>query len=44
MSESGLDCNSLTPECAWAINEKMIDWFAIQSPKIYKAFLDCDCM
>ena len=44
MFESGLDCNSLTTECAWAINEEMIDWFAIQSPKIYKAFLDCDCM
>lgn len=29
-------CNSL----AWAINEEMIDWFAIQSPKI----LDCGCM
>ena len=23
---------------AWAQNEEMVDWFAIQSPKIFRAF------
>lgn len=35
--ESGLDCNS-EESCSWAENEEMVDWFAIQSPKIMKAF------
>lgn len=41
--ESGLDDNSGIKGIAtdthispWAINEEMIDWFAIQSPKIFK--------
>ena len=32
--ESGLDVNSLSPTIGWAINEEMVDWFAIQLPKI----------
>ena len=31
--ESGLDTSSMRPY-DWATNEEMIDWFAIQSPKI----------
>ncbi|MBO7732045.1 MAG: hypothetical protein J6S67_05820 [Methanobrevibacter sp.] len=31
--ESGLDCNT-----DWATNEEMVDWFAIQYPKIKKIF------
>ncbi len=41
--ESGLLQNSA--ECgAWAINEEMVDWFAIQSPKIFKAFQEVGCL
>ena len=29
---------------SWAMDEEMIDWFAIQSPKIFKAFKDVDCL
>lgn len=36
--ESGLDC------CSWAGNEEMVDWIAIQFPKMLKAFQDADCM
>jgi hypothetical protein cdifQCD-7_02046 len=37
--ESGLDsCSS------WAQNEEMIDWIAIQAPKIFKAFKEADCL
>lgn len=35
--ESGLDTCSKQSE-AWASNEEMVDWFAIQSPKIFKVF------
>lgn len=36
-------CESGLKECsydtiAWAYNEEMIDWFAIQSPKIFKIY------
>ena len=37
LHESGLDWSS-APSDAWATNEEMVDWFAIQSPKIFKLF------
>lgn len=43
LNESGLKQNSITPE-AWARNEEMVDWFAIQMPKLLKAFRDADCL
>lgn len=33
LQESGLSCNS-----DWATNEEMIDWIALQFPKLAKAF------
>lgn len=38
MFESGLWCDSCCFAGAWAMNEEMIDWFAIQSPKIFDVF------
>lgn len=35
--ESGMDQNSAAHE-AWAVNEEMIDWMAIQMPKIMAAY------
>lgn len=35
--ESGMAHCSGTAD-SWAVNEEMIDWFAIQSPKIFKVF------
>lgn len=35
--ESGLDGSSGSVE-NWATNEEMVDWFAIQSPKIFRVF------
>lgn len=43
LSESGIAENSNSVE-AWGINEEMVDWFAIQSPKIFKAFQEVDIM
>ena len=37
--ESGLDC------CAyWSTNEEMVDWIAIQFPKLIQAFKEADAL
>lgn len=36
--ESGMSNCSFNADVAWAMNEEMVDWFAIQSPKIFKCF------
>ena len=41
--ESGLRENSGRVG-SWALNEEMVDWIAIQFPKILKAFQECDCI
>ena len=38
LCESGLNGSSNGVDC-WARNEEMVDWFAIQWPKITKTFL-----
>lgn len=39
--ESGLDvCSNSTTD--WARNEEMVDWFALQSPKIFRLFEEHD--
>lgn len=35
--ESGLD-GSTKSTCAWSRNEEMVDWFALQGPKICEAW------
>lgn len=42
--ESGLDSSSFNMTGAWAANEEMVDWFAIQSPKIFKVFQELDIL
>lgn len=41
--ESGLDSNSNNTE-SWATDEEMVDWFTIQSPKIFKVLNEYDLM
>lgn len=41
-AESGLR-GSTNNVCAWATNEEMVDWFAIQYPKIKKVFVALRC-
>lgn len=36
--ESGLDAGSIATYGPWATNEEMVDWFAIQSPKIFEVY------
>lgn len=42
ITESGLGVNAIVFNGAWVMNEEMIDWFAIQSPKIYNVFEQLD--
>lgn len=42
--ECGLDSCSGSSACGWAINEEMIDFFAIQSPKIFKIFQELEVL
>lgn len=41
--ESGLRQNSAKVN-AWALNEEMVDWIAVQFPKMLKAFKDVGCI
>lgn len=41
--ESGLAENTHRTE-SWAFNEEIVDWIAIQFPKIFKAFQECNCL
>ena len=43
-SESGLQDCSHRNERAWTRNEEMVDWIAIQFPKLLKAFEEADCL
>lgn len=42
-NESGLSCNSNSVD-AWARNEEMVDWFALQGPKIYRAWQEAGAL
>lgn len=43
-NESGLSGSSNQFGGAWAKNEEMVDWFAIQFPKILEAYKWCECI
>lgn len=43
LNESGLGYCASNTEC-WAKNEEMVDWFAIQSPKIFKVFQELNIL
>ena len=44
MFESGLNENSMRYDGGWAKNEEMVDWFAIQGPKIYAAWQEAGAL
>lgn len=37
--ESGLWCS-----CSWATNETMVDWIALQFPKLVKTMIEAGCL
>lgn len=42
--ESGLGDSANAVDCAWAKNEEMVDWFALQGPKIWKAWQEANAI
>ena len=42
--ESGLCDNGLVFASSWAANEEMVDWIAIQGPKLYEAWKSADAL
>lgn len=44
LNESGLQWNSFIPDKAWARNEEMVDWIALQFPKLLEAFKAADAL
>lgn len=42
--ESGLDASSMTPDCGWAMNEEMVDWIALQGPKIFSVWMEAGAL
>lgn len=42
--ESGLKFNTTNLDQRWADNEEMVDWFAIQGPKIMRAWREAGCL
>ena len=44
LNESGLKNSASQHNYAWSKNEEMIDWFALQGPKIYVAWKEVDAL
>ena len=44
LNESGLSDDASTTQGSWAKHEEMIDWFAIQYPKIFAVFNELDIL
>lgn len=44
LNESGLRESSGKPVEGWATNEEMVDWIALQFPKMLKAFSETNCL
>ena len=43
-AESGLQDSCLQYSGGWAKNEEMVDWIALQFPKLMKAFEEAGCL
>lgn len=43
-NESGLRDSTSQVYTPWSQNEEMVDWFAIQGQKIYKAWMEVGCI
>lgn len=42
--ESGLGDSAPNPDVAWPKNEEMVDWIALQGPKIYKSWQEAGAL
>jgi len=44
LNESGLQTSTLVPKDGWARNEEMVDWIALQFPKMLEAMKAACCL
>lgn len=44
LNESGLSSSANVWNMSWAKNEEMVDWMAVQFPKILEAYKWCECL
>ena len=44
LNESGLQSSAMNPSGSWAKNEEMVDWIALQFPKLLEAFGTAGCI
>lgn len=44
LNESGLQVCSIVPKDGWARNEEMVDWIALQFPKLLEAMKAAGCL
>lgn len=44
LTESGLKDSATSFDGPWSRNEEMVDWYAIQAPKIHAAFVELDIL
>lgn len=44
LNESGLSNSTVAPVDGWAKNEEMVDWIAIQFPKMLEVFEEVGCI
>lgn len=44
LDESGLQDSALHCDIAWATNEEMVDWIALQGPKVYQAWKEANAL
>ena len=44
LNESGLMDSTFAYDGGWSKNEEMVDWLAIQIPKIHKVFEEAGCL
>lgn len=44
LNESGLQGCTHSCDRGWACNEEMVDWIALQTPKLLRAFREADCL
>ena len=44
LAESGLEASAASPANGWAEFEEMVDWIAIQGPKIHAAWVEADAL
>ena len=44
LEESGLSASAASSMGPWSKNEEMVDWIALQAPKMLKAFEETGCL